>query len=176
MYIKAGSQLCGREMVESMIASIKTRVEWAPPNDTSKWDRWRKWVWPVCPSVPPLSYYISFGNDHIGQEAAAEINRRTLVSGQLCLPVYRLQNAFREIPLLRKTKERKCPTDSANFRFKTFFRKGTGAWWWMCAHLRVTRSEPRSSRGAGVPAWGRCSAEMRQPQTGLAPLDSLRWR
>lgn len=45
-----------------------------------------------------------------------------------------------------------------------------------CRHLRVTRSEPRSSRGAGVPAWGRCSAEMRQPQTGLAPLGSLRWR
>lgn len=42
-------------------------------------------------------------------------------------------------------------------------------------HLRVTRSGPRSSRGAGVPAWGRCSAERTQPRTGLALLGSPRW-
>lgn len=45
-----------------------------------------------------------------------------------------------------------------------------------CTHLRATRSGPRSSRGAGVPAWGRCSAGRRRPRTAPARPDWRRWR
>lgn len=41
------------------------------------------------------------------------------------------------------------------------------------AYLHAARSEPRSSRGAGVPAWGHCSAAKRLPPTEPALHDSL---
>lgn len=42
-------------------------------------------------------------------------------------------------------------------------------------YLHAARSEPGSSRGAGVPAWGRCSAGTTPPRTAPAPRGSLRW-
>lgn len=45
----------------------------------------------------------------------------------------------------------------------------------VCVYLHAARSEPGSSRGAGVPASGRCSAGTTPPQRAPAPRDSPRW-
>lgn len=44
-----------------------------------------------------------------------------------------------------------------------------------CGYLRAARSEPGSSRGAGVPAWARCSAGTTPPQRAPAPRGSPQW-
>lgn len=44
-----------------------------------------------------------------------------------------------------------------------------------CAHLHAARSGLRSSRGAKVPALGRCSAGRRPPQRAPAPRGSPLW-
>lgn len=44
-----------------------------------------------------------------------------------------------------------------------------------CGYLRAARSEPGSSRGAGVPAWARCSAGTTPPRRAPAPRGLPRW-
>lgn len=59
----------GRGMVV-MALRRKAFSRWSAPHELcvssqwcqkepNKWDRWRKWVWPLCPSVLWLNYYIS---------------------------------------------------------------------------------------------------------------------